>query len=192
VVTWKGKFQLLTAGAKAAYGYEPRTGGELWRVRYDAWSAAAMPLFDQGLAFFISGFGGKTELLAVRVDGQGDVTDTQVAWKFDKAVPKTASPVLIDGLLYMVSDDGLVTCLEAATGTQVWRERIGGNYSASPIYGDGRIYFFSQQGKTTVLKPGKTCEVLATNTLDNGFMASPAVSGKALFLRTKTHLYRIE
>jgi outer membrane protein assembly factor BamB len=98
----------------------------------------------------------------------------------------------VDGLLYMVSDDGAVTCLEATTGKRIWRERIGGQYAASPIYADGRLYFCNQQGTTKVLKPGRTCDVLATNTLAAGFMASPAVSGKALFLRTKTHLYRVE
>jgi outer membrane protein assembly factor BamB len=148
-------------------------------------------VFSHGLAVFCTGIG-QPELWAVRVDGQGDVTNTHVAWKVGQDAPKTPSPVLVEDLLYMVSDEGVVTCLEAATGKQVWRERIGGNYAASPIYADGRLYFFSQQGKATVLKAGRTCEVLATNTLESGFMASPAVSEKALFLRTKTHLYRIE
>jgi outer membrane protein assembly factor BamB len=191
IVEINGKLQLLSAGAKAAYAYEPRTGKELWRVQYDAWSAAPIPLYYQGLVFFITGLG-KTELYAVRADGQGDVTDTHVVWKTDKMVAKTASPILVDGLFYMVSDDGMVTCLEPATGKQVWRERLSGNYAASPIYADGRLYFFNQQGKAIVLKPGRTYEVLATNTLATGLMASPAVAGKALFLRTKTHLYRIE
>jgi len=128
----------------------------------------------------------------VRVGGQGDVTDTHVAWKADRNVPRTSSPLLVDDLVFMVSDEGAVTCLEAATGAPVWKDRIGGNYAASPIYADGRIYCCSQQGKTTVLKAGRTFEVLATNTLESGFMASPAVSGNALFLRTKTDLYRIE
>lgn len=192
IVQAGGQPLLLSAGAKAAYGYDPRTGQELWRVRYEAWSAAPRPLFDQGLAFIISGFGGKTEMLGVRTDGQGDITDTHVAWRYESMVAKTASPVLVDGLLYMVSDDGMVTCLEAATGKQVWRARMGGNYAASPIVADGRIYFLNQQGKTTVLKPGRSFEVLATNTLASGFMASPAASGKAFYLRTKTHLYRVE
>jgi len=192
IVNVNGKLQMLTAGAKAAYAYDPRTGQELWRVRYDAWSAAPRPLYDHGLAFIITGFGGKTELWGVRVDGQGDVTDTHVAWKCDTQVAKTASPLAVDGLLYMVSDDGFLSCLEAATGKRVWGERIGGRYAASPILADSRLYIFNQQGKTTVLQPGRTCEVLATNTLASGFMASPAVAGKALFLRTKTHLYRIE
>jgi outer membrane protein assembly factor BamB len=191
IVSFEGKPQLLSGGAKAAYGYDPLTGKELWKVRYPAWSVAPRPVYDRGLGFFVTGHG-QTELIAVRLDGQGDVTDTHVAWKVDSMVPRTASPILVDGLLYMVSDDGLVTCLDEQTGKQVWRSRIGGTYAASPIYGDDRIYFFSQQGKTTVLKPGRSFDAVATNSLPSGFMASPAVSGKALFLRTKTDLYRIE
>ncbi len=128
----------------------------------------------------------------MKTDGQGDVTDTGVAWKFKTRVGKYASPLLVDGLIYTAAEENYVTCLEAATGQVVWTERIGGKYAASPVYADGRLYFFSQQGTTTVLKPGRTFEVLATNTLANGFMASPAVSGKAFFLRTRTHLYRVE
>jgi outer membrane protein assembly factor BamB len=191
LVTIDGQPRLLSAGAKAAYAYDPRNGRELWRVRYEAWSAAPVPVYRPGLVFFITGLG-KTELLAVRTDGSGDVTDTHVQWRFDSMVAKTASPVLVDDLLYMVADGGIVTCLETATGKQVWRERLPGNYAASPIHADGRLYFCNQEGKTTVVKPGRTWEVLATNTLDSGLMASPAVAGKALFLRTKTHLHRIE
>jgi outer membrane protein assembly factor BamB len=103
-----------------------------------------------------------------------------------------ASPLVVDGLIYTAAEENYVTCLEAATGQLVWSERIGGKDAASPVYAEGRLYFFSQQGTTTVLKPGRTFEVLATNSLAGGFMASPAVSGKAFFLRTRTHLYRIE
>ena len=186
-----GKFQLLSAGAKAAYAYDPRDGRELWRVRYEAWSAAPIPVYRENLAFIITGLG-KTELLAIRLYGEWDVTDTKVAWRTESMVAKTASPVLVDDLLYMVSDDGAVSCLETETGKLVWRQRLGGSYAASPIYADSRIYFFNQQGKTTVLKPGRTFEALATNTLSTGLMASPAVDGKVLYLRTKTHLNRIE
>jgi outer membrane protein assembly factor BamB len=191
LITVNGEPQLLSAGAKAAYAYDPRTGKELWRVHHDAWSAAPMPLYHDGLVFFISGMG-KTQLLAVRPDGQGDVTDTHIAWRTDSMVARTASPILADGLFYMVSDDGMVTCLEPKTGEQVWRRSIGGKYASSPIYADGRLYFCSKQGKTTVIKPGRDLEVLATNELAGGFMASPAVSGRALYLRTKTHLARVE
>jgi hypothetical protein len=92
----------------------------------------------------------------------------------------------------MVNDNSTVTCLEAATGQLVWRERVGGNFAASPIVADGKIFLPNQQGKTFVLKPGRSFAPIATNTLEIGCMASPAVAGKALFLRTKTHLYRIE
>jgi outer membrane protein assembly factor BamB len=191
IVTADGKLQMLSAGAKACYAYDPKSGRELWRVRYPDWSAAPRPLYRDGLAFIISGLA-KCELLAIKLDGQGDVTDTHVAWRLGTHVAKTSSPILVDDLIYMAADESFITCVDANNGKVVWTERIGGKYAASPIYADGRIYFFNQQGTTTVLKPGRTCDVLATNILADGFMASPAVAGKALFLRTKTHLYRVE
>jgi hypothetical protein len=191
IVTAAEKTQLISAGAKAAYGYDPRTGRELWKVQYPDWSVAPRPLFDRGLAFIVTGLS-KKELWAVKTDGQGDVTDTGVVWKLKTRVGKYASPILVDGLIYTAADESFVTCLEAATGQTVWTERVGGKYAASPIYGDGRLYFFSQDGTTLVLKAGRTFEVLATNTLASGFMASPAVAGKAFYLRTRTHLNRIE
>ena len=115
IVTAAGKPQMLSAGAKAAYGYDPRTGRELWKVQYPDWSVAPRPLFDQGLAFFVTGLT-KKELWAVKTDGQGDVTDTHVAWKLKTHVGKYASPLLVDGLIYTAADESFVTCLEAATG----------------------------------------------------------------------------
>ena len=191
VVTAAGKPQLLSAGAKAAYGYDPRTGHELWKVQHPDFSVAPRPVFQNGLAFIVIGFT-KKELWAVKTDGEGDVTDTGVAWKLKTRVGKYASPILVDGLIYTASDESFITCVDAATGETVWTERVGGKYAASPIYGDGRLYFFSQDGTTLVIKPGRKLDVLATNTLENGFMASPGVDGKALLLRTKTHLYRAE
>ena len=191
IATVGGKPQLLSVGAKASYGYDPRTGSEIWRVEYNDFSSAPRPLFDHGIAYLVTGLI-KKELWAVKTDGHGNVTDTHVAWKLNSGVGKYASPLLVDGLIYMAADESFVTCVEAATGKVVWTERIGGKYAASPIYADGRLYFFSQDGTTTVLKPGRALEVLATNTLANGFMASPAADGKAFYLRTKSHLYRVE
>ena len=191
VIDVGGKPQMISPGSMCAFAYDPRTGKELWKVRHTAHTAVLRPVFGRGLVVFCTGLGGP-QLWAVRPNGQGDVTDTHVAWKVRQDVPRTPSPVVVGELLYAVSDNGVASCLEVATGKQVWRERIGGNYAASPIYADGRIYFCSQQGKTTVLRPGRTVEVLATNALDSSFMSSPAVSGKALFLRSRTHLYRIE
>jgi hypothetical protein len=149
-------------------------------------------VFGQGLVMFVTGMG-KPEVWAVKPDGEGDVTESNVAWKStSKTVSKTASPIVIGELLFMVTDDGVVCCLETATGRELWKQKIGGHYAASPIYADGRLYFCNQEGKTTVIKPGRSYELLATNSLETGCMASPAVSGQALLLRTKTHLYRIE
>ena len=134
----------------------------------------------------------KPELWAVRPDGRGDVTDTHVAWKVTKDMPRTASLLLVDDLLYMVNDDGYAICLEAKTGNQVWREHLKGKHSASPIYGAGRIYFFSEKNLTTVIEPGREFKVLAENQLEERVMATPAVTGDAIILRSKTHLYRLE
>ena len=191
IVTVSGKPLMLSAGAKAAYGYDPRTGHELWMVQYPDFSSAPRPVFDNGLAFFVTGMS-KKEMWAVKTDGHGDVSDTAVVWKAKTHIGVYGSPLLVDGLIYTPAAESFITCLEATTGQIVWSERVGGKYAASPVYADGRMYFFDQQGTTTVLKPGRTLEVLAANKLDDGFMASPAVSGKAFFLRTRTHLYRVE
>jgi outer membrane protein assembly factor BamB len=184
--------QLLSGGAKAAFSYDPRTGRELWRIEHDDFSLAVRPLYRDGIAYMVTGYT-HPEMWAIRTDGRGNLTHTdRVLWRQKKGVSRTPSPLLIDDLIYMISDDGVVNCIDAATGERVWQKRIGGRIAASPIYGDGRIYFCDQDGKTTVIKPGRQLEVLATNTLEDGCLASPAVDGSALLLRTKTHLYRIE
>ena len=191
VATVNGKPQLFSAGAKAAYGYDPRTGDELWRVEYNDFSTAPRPLFANGLAYLVTGTS-KRELWAVKPDGHGVVTDTHVVWKLNSRVPRYASPLLVDGLIYLAAEESFLSAVEAGTGQVVWTERVGGKFAASPVCADGRLYFFSQEGVTTVVKPGRALEVLATNTLDGGFMASPAADGRAFYLRTKTHLYRVE
>jgi len=183
--------QMISVGAKAVYSYDPSDGRELWKIHTKGFSGASRPVYGNGIAYMISGFG-KTELIAIRVDGSGDVTDTKIVWKTGKNVPRTPSPLLINDLLFTVNDTGTVMCFEALAGKEVWNHRIPGDYAASLLYADGRIYSFNMDGKTTVFRAARKYEILATNTLDSGFMASAAVSGKALFLRTKTHFYRIE
>jgi outer membrane protein assembly factor BamB len=191
LVDFQGQKQMLTVGSKAAYSYDPATGRELWKVNHAGYSTAARPVFDGTNAFIATG-NGRGEMIAVRVDGQGDVTDTHIVWRNGRGFPRMPSPVLAAGLLFMVSDSGIVSCLEAATGQELWQERLGGDYAASLLHAAGRVYCFGQDGRATVLKAGRTFEVLARNKLADGFMASPAVAGKALILRTRTQLYRIE
>jgi hypothetical protein len=102
------------------------------------------------------------------------------------------SPVLADGLIYTVSDGGVASCLDAASGEERWRKRVGGDCSASVLYAEGRVYFFDRVGRTTVVKAGDEFEELTVNQLDAGFMASAAVAEGALLLRTETHLYRVD
>jgi len=187
-----GKDILLSSGAKAHYAYDPLTGKELWRVEERGQhSAATRPILGQGLIFFPTGFS-KGQLLAVKPGGSGVVTDTHVAWRAKRSVPNKPSLLVINDLLLMVDDNGFASCLEAKTGKELWQERIGGAYSASPIVAEGRIYALSEEGKTVVFEAAREYKKLAENKLADGFMASPAVSGKALFLRTKKALYRIE
>ena len=202
VASIDGKPVLISQGAKAAYGYEPLTGRELWRVEErTSHSAAGRPLVGNGLVFLTTGFS-KGELLAIKPGNNGEVIDAkdaaasrqlQIVWKSKRNVPRKPSLILSGDLLFGVEDDGgMASCYEAKTGTEIWRERLGGNYSSSPILADGRIYCFNEEGKGVVIEAGRTFKKLAENTLADGCKASPAVSGKALFVRTFTHLYRIE
>lgn len=187
-----GRWEMISLGSRAAYSYDPLTGRELWRVEERGqYSASTRPVVGHGMIFFPTGFS-VGQLFAVRTGGEGLITDTHVVWKVKRAVPNKPSILLVDDLIYMIGDTGIASCVDARTGEQVWQQRIGGAYSASPVYADGRLWFFSEDGKTTVLKPGRVFEKVGENRLDEGFMASPAIAGKAFYLRTQTHLYRIE
>ena len=192
VIQAAGRLQLISPGSMATMGYDPRSGAELWKVRYRGWSMVARPLFGHGLVYFITDYE-RPELWAVRPDGTGDVTDTHVAWAIRRGMPAQPSFLLIGDLLYLVNDEGVVYAIDAPTGTEVWKSRIDGNYSASPIYADGRIYLCNRDSVTTVIEPSREFKVLAVNRLDGEqMMASPAVAGRSLFLRTRTHLYCVE
>ncbi len=183
--------QLVSPGAFNAFAYETQTGKEIWRVNYgDGFSNVPRPVYAAGLVFITTGFH-QPSLLAIRPDGKGDVTKTHVAWTLSRGAPLTPSPIVAGGEIYVVSDNGIASCLDARTGAVHWQQRLGNSFSASPVLADGRLYFLDEDGRTTVLKPGTTFEVLATNTLDGGTLASMAVSARSFFIRTATHLYRI-
>jgi outer membrane protein assembly factor BamB len=191
LVTVGGEPRMVTTGAKAAYMYDPRNGDEIWKIDTPGFSASMRPVLHGGNAIVTTGYG-NADLLAVPLNCRGKVQPTQVVWRYRKMVPQKPSPLVVDDLLYLINDSGVATCVDAKTGEPVWQERIGGTFSASPLYADGRIYLFSEQGKTTILSPGRKLEIIGENTLPSGFMASAAIAGKAFFLRTRTHLYRIE
>ena len=203
IVKHAGKPLMFSVGAKAAYGYDPKSGRELWRLDHESYSAAPRPVYYDGNFLLVTGFSKGAQMLSVKAGGKGVVDASQVNWKIDTSFPKYSSPIVVDDLVYMAMDDSFLVCIEAKTGQLVWKERGGDKFRACPVYADGRIYFFSLGGATTVIKPGRKFEVLATNTLAEnastddtrrgpGFMASPAVAGKAIFARARYHLYRIE
>jgi outer membrane protein assembly factor BamB len=191
VIRVNGADQVVSPGGDQVVAYDPRTGDEIWRCRYDGYSVVPRPVFGHGLVFFSSGYNNPV-LYAVRADGQGDVTETHVAWSFSRQAPHNPSPLLVGDELYTVSDRGMATCLDAKSGEEHWQERLEGGYSASPLFADGRIYFLNETGACTVIAPGVEFEQLATNQVDGRTLASLAVYEKALYLRTDTHLYRIE
>lgn len=185
--------QVVSPGANWVYGYDAATGREIWKAGYGqlGFSTVPRPIIGHGMVYVATSYM-QSRLVAVKLGGSGDITESHVAWKHDVAVPQKPSMLLVGDELYFVNDKGIVVCLDAKTKEERWRERVPGQYSASPVYVDGRIYLCSQEGKTTVIAPSRQYKELASNQLDGGFMASPAVAGKALFLRTDTHLYRIE
>jgi outer membrane protein assembly factor BamB len=183
--------QLVSVGAYRTVAYQPLTGKEIWRVSYgDGFSNVPRPVFGLGLVFIATGFQ-EPALMAVRADGNGDVTRTHVAWTLKRGAPYTPSPLLVGDELYYVSDTGVLSCVEASTGQMLWQQRLGGNYSASPVFADGRVYVLSEEGTTTVFAPGRTFQRVAVNRLDGTTLASIAISNGSLFIRSQTHLYRI-
>ena len=192
VIEHEGRKQLISPAAIATIAYNPFNGAELWTVYHGGFNAAARPLYSHGLVFITTQNG--LGLLAVRGDGNGDVTNTHIAWNCRKATPTRASQLIVKDHLYMVNNNGIVSCLDVKSGKPAWTHRMGGRHSASPIHAQGRIYFFEEdKGLTRVIETNpKEFRLLSENKLDGGCMASPAVLGDAIIVRTKTHLYRIE
>lgn len=188
VIEVDGRPQLVSPAAVATIAYEPRTGKEIWRVHHGGMNAGAPPLYEHGLVYIAAGSGDRS-LVAVRPEGSGDV---RIAWETGKGVPKRSAPVIVDDLMFMVSDNGVASCLDAKTGVQIWQKRLGGDYWASPVYAGGNLYFFNKEGKIPVVKASREFELAAENELESGFNASPAFVDDAMILRTFTHLYRVE
>jgi outer membrane protein assembly factor BamB len=187
-----GKTQVVSQGAGAVYGYDPADGSVLWQVDYaDGYSVIPRPVYAHGLVFISSGYDRPT-LFAIDPTGSGNVTDSHVKWTMKRGAPHTPSPLVMGDLLYLVSDGGIATCLDAKTGEQHWQERLGGKYSASPLAADGKVYIQSEAGEGIVIEAGKEFKELARNKLEGRTFASYAVSGKSLFIRTEKQLYRIE
>ncbi len=186
----EGEPQLISCGADHVAAYDPRNGKELWWSEYDGFSVVPRPTLGDG-RIFVSCSYNRAVLYAIRPTGKGDVTETHVDWEMQKAAPHSPSPLVVGKEVYVVSDRGIATCMDTATGTVHWQERIGGNFSASPLFADGRIYCLDENGKTSVIAPGKEYELLATNQLPGRTLTSPIAVDNVIYLRTDTHLYAL-
>ena len=192
VITVNGRKQIISPGSGVVSALDPKNGAELWRVRYEGgYSVIPRPIFGHGLLFIGTGYDRPT-VMAIRPDGKGDVTATHVAWTLVEGAPNTPSLLLAGEELYMVSDKGLASCVDARTGKVHWSERAAGGCSASPTFADGRIYIQDEQGLGVVLKPGKTFEKLAENKLSERTFASYCVAEGTLFIRGEQNLYCIK
>ena len=184
--------QLVCSGADHVASYDLKTGAEIWWMPYDGFSIVGRPSYGNGL-FYVVGSIRQDHFCVYAVHpGKGRLRDDQIVWQRSISIPHVSSPLLVGRELFVVHDGGVASCVDALTGKEHWRERLGGNHDASPVEIRGRIYFCNREGKTTIAAASDKFEVLAINQLEGTFKASPAIADGALFLRSDTHLYRIE
>lgn len=190
VVVIDGQAQVLAPGPDHMAAYDVQTGTELWKVLAPGWSVVPQPALGHGLVFYNHDYD-HPEMMAVKLGGKGDITSSHVVWRMKRGAPSTPSPLLVGDELYVVSDKGIGTCINAKTGETNWTERLDGNYSSSPVYANQRVLFLNENGLATWVKPGKEYEKLGTNEVPGRTFATPAFSHGAMYLRTDEFLYKI-
>jgi outer membrane protein assembly factor BamB len=191
-----GKEQLLSVGSRAAFAYDPATGKELWTIRHGGFNAAPRVLKLDDFLFINTG-SERSHMLGVKIDDkmQGDITESHVVWDREKRNASEASPVIVNGILFQITRGGIVTAVEAKTGTDLWEERFQGQHLPSPIAVGDKLYFCSDRGITNVVRAAAKYELLATNKLeggaDAGITAGISPADGAFYIRTKTFLYKV-
>ena len=187
------KPQVVIPGSGAVISYDPSNGEEIWRCRYgEGYSVVPRPVYDDGRVFVCSGFNRAT-LYAIRVDGKGDVTDSHIAWENSKAIPKESSPIVVDGIIYLNDDKGVLSAFDAETGEELFREKLPNTegYSASPVYASGHLFFHGGDGVTTVIKPGKRFQKVSENRIGEFGLSSFAVLEDGFLIRAESNLFRV-
>jgi outer membrane protein assembly factor BamB len=185
-----GRKQMVLSGSKCVASYDPDTGEQIWLINGPTEQFVASLVFLDGLLFLTAGFP-EHHIMAIRPDGSGDVTKTHIVWRDTKNCSYVPSPIAHDRYFFVVSDEGIASCLEAQTGKRLWSQRLGKHHSASPVSAEGRLYFLDDAGEMFVLKAGPTFEVVSRNELDEECYASPAISHGQIFVRTLNNLYCI-
>lgn len=185
--------EVIASGNEWVIAYDPGTGKELWRSDGLKSNAVATPLGGNGMVYVSAGNPEK-RTLALKLGGSGNVSETGLAWKYEKGTAYVASNILYDGLLYLIADKGILSCLDARTGDVKYdsgRPPVAGRFSASPVAFDDKILITSEDGDTVVVKAGPKFEVLRTNSLGEGVFASPAIARDRIYIRGLQHLYAI-
>jgi outer membrane protein assembly factor BamB len=185
--------EVVVSGSGKVTSYDPDTGKELWTVKGLTKWVCPTPVAGHGLLYVVSGGPGGDVFLAIRPGGRGDITASHIAWQYNRGAPYAPSPVLLSDYLYAVRNGGVLTCLDAKSGQLVYQKRLpaAGEYYASPIASEGKIYTLSEDGDACVIEEGPACRILATNSLGERCMASPAVSRGQIFLRSDESLFCI-
>ncbi len=194
IVQRNNQDQLISTAANWVYGYDPSSGDELWKISYGqlGFSNVARPIFSEDSVFVCSCFM-KSKMLSIDISGDQPLDESRVNWTYNRQVPNMPSPIIVDELIYFVSDRGIATCLEAESGQQKWQNRLGGNFSASPLFADGKIWFCNRKGEVFVVNPNaEKLDIAATNQLDSRIMASPAAVDNSMYVRSEKSLYRFE
>jgi len=197
ILTVNGRDLMISNGAAVCIAYDPETGEEVWRIVQGEDSTISMPVQSEGKVYFYTGFvtppeGRKyAELLAVDPDGQGDITSSNIVWRLKSPVLQLLTPIIVDGLLYTVDSNALLSCLDATSGKSLGSKKLKGKFYSSPVYADGHVYVSSIKGETLVFKAGTGLDLVAENRLEGEIWATPAVTGGAILMRTSNYLYKL-
>jgi outer membrane protein assembly factor BamB len=190
IETAGGGAEVVVNSSAGLAGHNAATGEMLWRFDEQNRFPVPMPAAHDGIIYASRGYR-SSPFMAIRPGGKGDITSSHVVWRVPSGAPYISSLVHYNGLIYMVGDVGVLTVSDAKSGERVFQERIGGVYSASPVAADGKVYLLSEDGETIVLSAGRTPAILARNKLDARQLASPAIAGGRLFIRSDDVLYAI-
>jgi len=182
--------ELIVNTSEGVEAHDPDTGERLWHFAEPNRFPIPVASPHEGTVYLTRG-SRSGPYMAIKTGGRGDISKTHVAWHVPTGAPYVPSAVHYNGLFYMAGENGIVNAVDAATGERAWQERIGGIFTASPVAGDGKVYLVSETGETVVIQAGRTPKVLARNTLDGHFVASPAIAGGRLFLRADDRLIAI-
>ena len=195
VVQMNGRTQIVTNSGQYIRGFDPASGKELWRLSDNRTQVKVpSPIVAGDLIIVTGGYppGGRP-IYAIRPDGTGELNERSLAWKTDRGAPYTGTPLAYGGLLYALTDNGILSAYDPANGERVYQQRIAGGagFSASPVAANGRLYLASEDGDVFVVRAGRAFGLVATNRMGEPLIATPAISGNAIFIRTLTSLIAV-